>query len=70
MGGVSNANVMGTVVQHISSNRRTCLFEWKALDHFQITDLPAAERTGPNVNFTHGNGIEFDSGRKLAAFIP
>lgn len=68
LGGVSNANVMGTVVQHISPTGHV-LFEWKALDHFQVTDLPAAERTGPNVNFTHGNGIELDSdGNLLLSF--
>ena len=68
LGGVSSANVMGTVVQHISPTGQV-LFEWKALDHFQITDLPAAERTGPNVNFTHGNGIGLDSdGNLLLSF--
>jgi hypothetical protein len=68
LGGVSNANVTGTVVQHIGPTGQV-LFEWKALDHFQITDLPAAERMGPNVNFTHGNGIEFDEdGNLLLSF--
>ena len=68
VGGVSSANVTGTVVQHISPAGQV-LFEWKALDHFTITDLPAAERTGPNVNFTHGNGIELDSdGNLLLSF--
>ncbi|NNG15028.1 MAG: hypothetical protein HKM89_01020 [Gemmatimonadales bacterium] len=68
LGGVSNANVMGTVLQHVSPTGQI-LFEWKALDHFQITDLPAGERAGPNVNFTHGNGMEFDSdGNLLLSF--
>ena len=58
-GGVAAANVMGTVVQHLSAGGEL-LWEWNAFDHFAITDLPLVDRTGPNVNFTHGNGVGFD----------
>jgi Arylsulfotransferase (ASST) len=64
VGGVSNAEVMGTVVQHVSKDGQL-LFEWNSFDHFQITDLPLADRTGLNVNFTHGNGIEIDDDGNL-----
>mgnify|MGYP001337750643 CR=1 FL=1 len=64
LGGDPAALVTGTVVQHIDSTG-ALLWEWNAFDHFDITDLPLAERTGPNVNFTHGNGIGFDSDGKL-----
>ena len=59
IGGVAGANVTGTVVQKISAGG-TLLFEWNAFDHFQITDLAQADRTGPSVNFTHGNGLALD----------
>jgi len=56
--------VMGTVLQHLSAEG-ALLWEWNAFDHFEITDLPAADRTGPNVNFTHGNGLGFDDDGNL-----
>jgi len=64
LGGDPAAMVTGTVVQHLSPSG-TLLWEWNAFDHFEITDLPLADRTGPNVNFTHGNGIGFDSDSNL-----
>ena len=64
LGGNAAAQVLGTVVQGVSSSG-TLLFEWNSFDHFAITDLPAADRMGPNVNFTHGNGVAFDSEGKL-----
>lgn len=68
VGGVANAQVTGTVVQHISAGG-VLLMEWNAFDHFAITDLPLADRTGVSVNFTHGNGIALDSdGHLLVSF--
>lgn len=68
MGGVDTAQVTATVIQHVSPNG-ALLFEWKAFDHFAITDLELGGRIGPNVNFTHGNGIEFDAdGNLLLSF--
>jgi hypothetical protein len=64
LGGVVNAQVTGTVVQHIAPDGQV-LFQWNAFDHFQITDLPAADRSGPSVNFTHGNGIDLDTDGNL-----
>ncbi len=64
LGGVATAAVTATVVQHLDP-AGALLWEWNAFDHFAMTDLPAADRSGPAVNFTHGNGIGFDSDSNL-----
>src|SRR3989442_12693169 len=64
LGGVANAQVMGTVVQHVSSVGEL-LFQWNPFDHFEITDLAPASRTGPSVNWMHGNSLDLDSVRNL-----
>jgi hypothetical protein len=63
-GGVANASVMGTVLQHIAADG-TVLFDWSPFDHFAITDVDAAERRGALVNWTHGNAIDFDADGNL-----
>lgn len=68
LGGVANAHVTGTVIQHIGP-AGDVLFAWSAFDHFDITDLDAADRTGANVNWTHGNAIDLDpDGNLIASF--
>jgi hypothetical protein len=68
LGGVDTARVTSTVLQHVSPDRQV-LLEWDAYNHFAITDLPQSERLGPNVNFTHGNGIALDGdGNLLLSF--
>ena len=64
LGGVAGAQVMGTVVQHVSG-AGTLLFEWSPFDHFQITDLDAASRAGASVNWTHGNALDLDADGNL-----
>lgn len=67
-GGVAAARVTGTVVQRIS-RQGELLFEWSPFDHFTITDLAAAERTGTSVNWTHGNALDRDvDGNLLVSF--
>jgi hypothetical protein len=67
-GGVVAARVTGTDIEHLSATG-TLLFHWSAFDHFAITDLDAADRVGPNVNWTHGNAIVLDSdGNLLVSF--
>ena len=64
IGGVANARVMGTVLQHVGPGgelRR----QWSPFDHFQITDLDPADARGPNVNWTHGNALERDGDGNL-----
>jgi hypothetical protein len=67
-GGAASARVTGTVVQRVSATG-ALLFEWSPFEHFAITDLAAAERTGPAVNWTHGNSIARDTdGHLLVSF--
>src|SRR5439155_10950528 len=64
VGGVASAKVTGTVVQHVSGDG-TLLFQWNPFDHFSIEDLPLADRTGPTVNWTHGNALDLDTDGNL-----
>jgi len=64
VGGVAGAQVTGTVVQHVSASGEL-LFEWNPFDHFVITDLDPADRTGASVNWTHGNALDFDGDGNL-----
>jgi len=59
VGGVAQARVTGTAVQHLSADG-SLLFHWSPYDHFAITDGQAADRAGPNVNWTHGNALDLD----------
>ncbi len=68
MGGVADARVMGTLVQHVSASG-ALLFQWSPFDHFEITDLDAADRAGASVNWTHGNALDLDTdGNLLVSF--
>jgi hypothetical protein len=62
-GGFDSVDVQGTVVQHLDAGG-TVLFEWNAFDHFDITDVPRIPRS-PNLNFTHGNALDFDADGNL-----
>ena len=57
VGGAASARVTGTVVQHVTPSG-VLAFQWSPFDHFAITDLDAASRTGSTVNWTHGNSID------------
>jgi hypothetical protein len=63
-GGVASARVTGTAVQHLSAGG-ALLFHWSPFDHLAITDLDPADRTGPSVNWTHGNALDFDADGNL-----
>lgn len=63
-GGVADAVVTGTAVQHIGRDGAT-LFRWSPFDHFAITDVDAKERTGAAVNWTHGNALDLDTDGNL-----
>src|SRR5256885_4861724 len=64
LGGVANAQVMGTVLQHVSA-AGALAFQWNPFDHFEITDLDPSNRTGPTVNWTHGNSLDLDTDGNL-----
>ena len=59
VGGAANAQVTGTVIQHLSATGDV-LFEWSPFNHFDIADLDPASRAGPSVNWTHGNSLDLD----------
>jgi hypothetical protein len=63
-GGVVSARVTGTAVQHLGADG-ALLFHWSPFDHFAITDLDPVDRTGANVNWTHGNAIDLDVDRNV-----
>ena len=66
--GVAGARVTGTAIHHVSSSG-ALLFQWSPFDHFSITDVPVSERTGQNVNWTHGNALDKDAdGNLLVSF--
>jgi hypothetical protein len=64
VGGVAQARVTGTAVQHVSEEG-TLLFHWSPFDHFAITDGQPADRAGANVNWTHGNALDLDGDGNL-----
>jgi hypothetical protein len=67
-GGVVAAAVTGTVVQHMSAEERL-LFEWSPFGQLAVTDLAAPARSGPTVNWTHGNALTRDvDGNLLVSF--
>lgn len=68
VGGLDSVDVTWSIIQHVAADG-ALLFEWKSADHFDISDVPASERTGASVNATHGNGIAVDSdGNVLLSF--
>lgn len=64
VGGVAGAKVTGTVVQHIDAAGNP-LFDWSPFDHFDITDAAPDVRSGPQVNWTHGNALDLDADGNL-----
>jgi hypothetical protein len=69
VGGVAGAQVTGTVVQHLH-RAGGLVFEWSPFDdHFEITDVEQVTRSGPTVNWTHGNALDLDpDGNLLVSF--
>jgi Arylsulfotransferase (ASST) len=68
VGGAAGATVTGTVVQHLDP-AGGLVFEWSPFDHFEITDVDQETRSGPTVNWTHGNALDLDAdGNLLVSF--
>lgn len=65
-GGDANAQVLGTVVQHLTASG-DLLFEWSPFDHLEVEpdDLTAADLSGPVINWTHGNALDLDGDGNL-----
>jgi hypothetical protein len=67
-GGVAEARVTGTAVQHIGAAGEL-LFHWTPFDHLHITDVDSVTRSGFTVNWTHGNSLDLDAdGNLLVSF--
>lgn len=64
MGGLADARVTGTVVQHIDASGGLA-FSWSPFDHLAVTDLDPVDRAGPVVNWTHGNALDLDADGNL-----
>jgi hypothetical protein len=59
-GGQPNAVVQAAVIQELDKNK-DLIFEWRAIDHFQITDaVSTVILTGLTVDWTHCNAVEED----------
>lgn len=68
VGGMTGARVTGTVVQHLDP-AGGLIFEWSPFDHFELTDVDLDTRSGPTVNWTHGNALDLDAdGNLLVSF--
>jgi Arylsulfotransferase (ASST) len=68
LGGAAGAKVTGTVVQHLDA-AGNLLFDWSPFDHFDITDVDQEFRSGPLVNWTHGNALDLDpDGNLIVSF--
>ncbi len=64
-GGLANANVSGTAVQHVSASG-ILLFEWTPYDHIAFERADSALYAGvTNVNWTHGNAFDLDTDGNL-----
>jgi hypothetical protein len=67
-GGLSDARVTGTAIQHVSATG-ALLFQWSPFDHFAVTDLPPSELSRRDVNWTHGNSLDLDrDGNLIVSF--
>ncbi len=67
--GSENATVAGSVVQRFDA-QKNLQFEWRSLDHFDISDVYAYYFTNPDyLDFSHCNSIEIDNdGNYLLSF--
>ena len=59
--GSVNATVVGNVIQRFSADK-TLEFEWKSLDHFNLSDVYSQYFTNPNyLDHSHYNSIDIDT---------
>src|SRR5204863_4868205 len=63
-GGDPNAIVTGLIVQEVD-NDGAVYFQWRSWDHFQITDATHEDLTAHNIDYVHGNAIEYDNDGNL-----
>jgi len=59
-GGSSNAEIQSNVIQTFDS-AGNLLFQWRGIDHYNITDASGVSFTHNPVDFEHANAIDIDS---------
>ena len=61
---------MGLIIQEIDENKNV-VFQWRSWDHMEITDAEHINFTGTNIDYVHGNAIDYDhDGNILNFFTP
>lgn len=63
-GADSNATVIDNVVQEFDKENNL-IWEWRGLDHYQLTDIENESLSGPIVDYCHMNAIEIDTDGNL-----
>jgi len=63
-GGFQWATVTGLIIQELDSNKNV-VFQWRSWDHFQITDATHENLTAQEVDYVHGNALDFDADGNL-----
>lgn len=58
-GGNPNAIVTGLIIQELDENKNV-VFQWRSSDHFNIVDAIYENLTDANVDYAHGNAIDYD----------
>ncbi len=59
-GGDTAALVLIPVIQEFDK-QKNLVFEWRSIDHFQITDATHEKLTANTIDYCHANAIEFDA---------
>lgn len=59
-GGNPNALVTGLIVQEIDENKNV-VFQWRSWDHIPILDATHEDFTAEEIDYVHGNALEFDN---------
>jgi arylsulfotransferase ASST len=60
VGGPSNGLVYGGVIQELAIPSGRLLWEWRSLDHVDITETVTADQMGSPFDYFHINGIDVD----------
>lgn len=63
-GADTNATVIDNIVQEFDKDKNL-IFEWRGLDHYQLTDIQNESLSGQTVDYCHMNAIEIDTDGNL-----
>jgi hypothetical protein len=59
-GGRLNATVIEFVIQELDLEKNV-VFQWRSMDHFQITDATHEDLTAETIDYTHPNALDIDA---------